>query len=199
MAGCGASVSSDPQAAGNGFTAGPSAVATPTAGPGVPTPVATAPPTPTTAPGTTDPPAGRIKTIADFETLLTNAIYDKQRKGRPSLHVERRKYAQYQFIVKWQVSTVAEDPVAARLAAQDAVRVLTFVKKADLPVYGSVLLLISARVDDRKNGATIVSQVVRAKYSAAAVKGTVFDVRKVWRQTDDKPATVHPAFKLNGS
>ncbi|GAA3210602.1 hypothetical protein GCM10010468_28670 [Actinocorallia longicatena] len=138
--------------------------------------------------------SGKITTIDQFEQVVTQAIYYKKRKGDPAVRIQRRKYAQYQFIVSWQVSNDAADPIAKDLAAYDAARILTLIQKAKLPQYGSVLLLITAKIKDTKNGATIVTQVVRAKYTAKAVKTEKFVRKTVWKQTDDKPATLNPAF-----
>lgn len=172
------------------FTPGPQSPAVPTAGPGVPE----ASPT-TQGPAPAPAPTKHvISTLAQLRQELVNAIHFKKRRGDPSLRVERRKYAQYQLIINWQVSDDARDPLAKQLAAYDASRILKHIQASSLPPFGSVLLLISARVRG-PGGSTLTTQVVRAKYTDAAVRGQKFSTGKVWTQTDDKPATVHPQFR----
>jgi hypothetical protein len=191
VAGCTGGGSGDaPPAASNTLGAGPAEVATPTAGPGIPTPTTDPAAPPTAAPG-----KDRIQTIEAFEALLTKAIFYKKRKGAPALTVQRKKGAQYQFIVRWQVSDTPGDPVAAELARYDATRILNFIKNANLPVYGSVVLVVSAKLKDAKNGALAVTQVVKAKYVVSSVKTKKFVKDTVWIQADGKPATINPFFK----
>ncbi|GAA3201162.1 hypothetical protein [Actinocorallia longicatena] len=172
--------------------AGPETVLTPS-----PDPVVTAPGLPETTerPATSPPvPTGPVQTMPGLASAITTEISDPARHGTPGVRVQRRKFAQYQIIIGWTVTSLAGDPAAPGLARTDAVRILQLVQRTRLPRYGSVLLIVTGAVAHDGDGGRKMTRVVRAKYTAEAVRGTVFAPGTVWAQADDKAAEVNPAF-----
>lgn len=137
----------------------------------------------------------RAKGVKDM-TQLQDAIGTELSSAKPQrdlgVQVERRKYARYQIIVSWTVSDDLADSSASDQARADAVKILRLIQRTKLPSFGSVLLLANSAVS--RDGGMTTTRVVRAKYTASAVRGTVFQAGKIWAQTDDKPAELSHGF-----
>jgi hypothetical protein len=158
-------------------------------GPGAPESVAT--------PKATRPqvPTGPVQSMPDLEVAITNEIADSSRHGSPNVQIQRRKFAQYQIIIGWTVTNLPGDPIAPTLARTDAAKILELIQRTRLPAYGSILLIVTGAIPLDADGGKKITRVVRAKYTAAGVRGTVFNPATIWSQTDDKSAEINEGFR----
>lgn len=158
------------------------AVATPTGGPGVPSPSGTA--RVQTTPSGDEP-------LPTLVAAATKAILSPQRKGDPNVQAVRRTVrGEEQIVVSWQVSTAPADATTKARLIKDATQILQVIQKEKLPEYGSVQLLASTVLTKKKP-----TLVLRGQYLAVAVRSENFSVKRVWLQTGGKRALVHPKFR----
>jgi hypothetical protein len=158
-------------------------VATPTGGPGVPSPSEAT--RERTTPSSQEP-------LPTLVTAATKAILWPQRAGDPHVRAVRRTAkGEEQIVVAWQVSTASPDAATKTLLIQDATKILQVIQKSKLPEYGSVLLLATSFLTQAKPK----TLVLRGEYLAAAVRSEHFNVQRVWLQTGTKRALVHPKFR----